>query len=239
MEPLHLAFGSSHFKPIEKINQNMPIILPRENRDTEVINLESNDSYKESSINSQKTWMSDMLPLKNISRNHTMQLNTQLKASNVLNDKSIHITNVINCNQKIDCSDKMVTRISVVSKSNQNTKSDVLKKRKRMFWTIELNDLLINLMRKYTSNSEIASYFMSQNKELNVIFDQVTRHIKKLKQGKIKITTKEQENESSEIKKDNKINHDDVIKNEKRSYTKWKKWDESMKVILNEPNNNT
>ena len=159
----------------------MPIILPRENRDIEVINLESNDSYKENSINSQKTWMSDMLPLKNISSNHTMQLNTQLEASNVLNDKSIHITNVINCNQKIDCSNKSVSRSSIVSKSNQNTKSNVLKKRKRMFWTIELNDLLINLMQKFTSNSEISSYFMSQNKELNLTFDQVTRHIRKLK----------------------------------------------------------
>ena len=60
-----------------------------------------------------------------------------------------------------------------------------------------------------------------------------------MKQGKIKITTTEQENESNEIKKDDKINHDDVIKNKKRSYTKWKEWDESMKVILNEPNNST
>ena len=111
----------------------MPIILPKENRDTEVINLESNDLYKESSINSQKTWMSDTIPLKNILSNHTMQLNTQLEASNVLNDKSIPITNEINCNQKIDCSNKMVTRISVVSKSNQNTESHVLKNRKRIF----------------------------------------------------------------------------------------------------------
>ena len=133
----------------------------------------------------------------------------------------------------------MVTRISVVSKSNQNTESNVLKKRKRMFWTIELNDLLINLMQKCTSNSEIASYFMLQSKELNLTFDQVTQHIRKLKQGKIKITTKEQENECSEIKKDNKINHDDGIRNEKRSYTKWKEWDESMKIIFNEPNNST
>ena len=88
-----------------------------------------------------------MLPLKNISNNHTMQLNTQLETSNVLNDKLIHISNVINCNQKIDCSNKMVTRISIVSKSNQNTESNVLKKGKRNFWTIELNNHLINLMQ--------------------------------------------------------------------------------------------
>ena len=62
---------------------------------------------------------------KNISSNHTMQLNTQLEASNVLNDESIHITNVINCNQKIDWSNKMMTRISVMSKYNQNTQSNV------------------------------------------------------------------------------------------------------------------
>ena len=30
-----------------------------------------------------------------------------------------------------------------------------------------------------------------------------------------------------------------MIKNEKRSYTKWKEMDESMTVILNEPNNST
>ena len=76
--------------------------------------------------------MSDILPLKNISSNHTMQLNTQLEASNVLNDESIHITNVINCNQKNDCSNKMVTRISVLSISNQNTESNVLKKNKNV-----------------------------------------------------------------------------------------------------------
>ena len=75
-------------------------------------------------------------------------------------------------------------------------------------------------MQKCTSNSEIASYFISQNKELNLTFDQVTRHIRKLKRGKIKITIKEHKNECSEIKKDNKINHDDKIKIEKQSYTK-------------------
>ena len=103
----------------------MPIILPKENKDIELINLESNDSYKESSINSQKIWISDMLPFKNISSNHVMQLNTQLEASNVFNDESIHSTNVINGNQKISCLNKMVTRISVVSKSNQNIESNV------------------------------------------------------------------------------------------------------------------
>jgi hypothetical protein len=30
LKPLHLAFGSSHFEPIEKLNQNMSIILSRE-----------------------------------------------------------------------------------------------------------------------------------------------------------------------------------------------------------------
>ena len=124
-------------------------------------------------------------------------------------------------------------------KSNQNTESNVLKKRKRMFWTIEFNDLLINLMQKRISNSEIASYFMLQNKESNLTFDQVTWHIRKLKLGKIKITTKEQENECSEIKKDNKINHDDMNKNKKQSYTKWKVMDELMKIILNKSNNST
>ena len=133
----------------------------------------------------------------------------------------------------------MLTTISVVFTSNQNIESNVLKKRKRMFWTVELNDLLINLMQKCTSNSEIASYSILQNKELNLTFYQVTRYIRKLKQSTIKIIIKEQENECSEIKKDNKINHDDEIKNEKRSYTKWKEMDKSMKVIFNEFNNST
>ena len=81
--------------------------------------------------------------------------------------------------------------------------------------------------------------FKKYIKQPHNAIEYTSRHIRKLKQGKIKIITKKQENESSEIRKDNKINHDDVIKNEKRSYTKWKEWDESMKLIFNEPNNST
>jgi hypothetical protein len=83
LEPLHKAFGSSHFEPIEKLNQNMPIILPSEdqnievinleinvvdthdlldsqNTDIEIINLESNVSYEPNPSDSQKTWMQQM-----------------------------------------------------------------------------------------------------------------------------------------------------------------------------------
>ena len=89
-----------------------------------------------------------------------------------------------------------------------------------MFWIVELNDLLINLMGKYTSNSEIASKNLPQNRELNLTFDQVIQHIRKLKWDKEKITTKKQENECNETMKDDKIIHDDETKNEKQSFTK-------------------
>ena len=32
LEPLHLAFGNSHFEPIEKIHQSMPVILSNDNK---------------------------------------------------------------------------------------------------------------------------------------------------------------------------------------------------------------
>jgi hypothetical protein len=80
LEPLHIAFENSHFEPIEKLNQNMSIILPSEDRnievinlepnvidthnlfdsqntDIEIINLESNVSYKPNPSDSQKIWM--------------------------------------------------------------------------------------------------------------------------------------------------------------------------------------
>jgi hypothetical protein len=60
LEPLHLAFGSNHFQPIEELNQSIPIILPRENRDIEIINLESDVSYEQNSLDSHKTWMQKM-----------------------------------------------------------------------------------------------------------------------------------------------------------------------------------
>jgi hypothetical protein len=38
----------------------MPIILPKENRNIVTINLESNVSYKQNSLDSQKTWGQQM-----------------------------------------------------------------------------------------------------------------------------------------------------------------------------------
>jgi hypothetical protein len=46
LKPFSSTFGYNHFQPIEKLNQSMSIILPRENRDVEIINLESNISYE-------------------------------------------------------------------------------------------------------------------------------------------------------------------------------------------------
>jgi hypothetical protein len=83
LEPLHIAFGSNHFEPIEKLNQNMPIILlskdrnievinlepnvvdthkslDSQNANIEIINLESNISYEPNPSDSQKTWMQQM-----------------------------------------------------------------------------------------------------------------------------------------------------------------------------------
>ena len=67
LEPFHLAFGSSHFEPIEKLNQSMPIVLPIENTEIEIINLESNSSYED--LDSQNTWK-----LKNQSLDHYQSL---------------------------------------------------------------------------------------------------------------------------------------------------------------------
>lgn len=41
-EPLHLTFGSSHFEPLEKINQNSSITLPIIDNEPVLINLDSN-----------------------------------------------------------------------------------------------------------------------------------------------------------------------------------------------------
>jgi hypothetical protein len=59
-EPFHLALGLNHFQPMEKLNQSIPIIIPRENKDIKINNLESNVSYKKNLIDSEKTWMQQM-----------------------------------------------------------------------------------------------------------------------------------------------------------------------------------
>jgi hypothetical protein len=57
IKPFHLAFGSNHFQPIKKLNQSMPIILPRENRDIKIIIIKSNVFYGKNSLVSWNTWM--------------------------------------------------------------------------------------------------------------------------------------------------------------------------------------
>jgi hypothetical protein len=60
-----------------------------------------------------------------------------------------------------------------ISNSNQNIISNIHKKKKIMFWNSELNEMLTVLMSKCTTNNEIASRFLLQKNELNLIFDQV------------------------------------------------------------------
>ena len=55
-----------------------------------------------------------------------------------------------------------------------------------MFWTIELNEILRNLMFQCTTDFEIVARFLLKKKELTLIIDQVIRHIRKLKLSQIK-----------------------------------------------------
>jgi hypothetical protein len=66
---------------------------------------------------------------------------------------------------------------SNISNSNQNIISNINKKKRRMFWSAELNAVLTTLLSQYTTNNEIASRFLSQKPELNLTFDQVVRPI--------------------------------------------------------------
>lgn len=84
LELFHLAFGSRHFEPIEKLNQSMPIVLPLENTEIEIINLESDNLYEE--LDSQKTWKS--------STYEKGQLYTQSQMMNIENCSLINQSNV-------------------------------------------------------------------------------------------------------------------------------------------------
>jgi homoserine dehydrogenase len=129
-----------------------------------------------------------------------------------------------------------------------------------MFWSAELNEVLTTLLSQYTTNNEIASRFLSQKIELKLTFDQIIRHIRKLKLGQIKnksntiqedahIQNKSNpilEDECGTIKEDTKVVHNEVqnkrdivFSNKKRPYTKWKEMDESLWFVMNEDNGST
>lgn len=53
-EPLYIEFGSNHFQPIEKLNQDMPNILPTTNMNDEIIDLDTFSNQEDNDVDSQK-----------------------------------------------------------------------------------------------------------------------------------------------------------------------------------------
>jgi hypothetical protein len=102
---------------------------------------------------------------------------------------------------------------SNISNSNQNIISNIGKKKKRMFWSTELNEVLTILLSQCTTNNEIASRFLSQKSELNLIFDQVIRHIRKLKLGQINNKSNTIQEDAHIQNKSNLIQEDAQIQN--------------------------
>ena len=102
------------------------------------------------------------------------------------------------------------------------------KKSKQMFWTIELNEILKDLMFQCTTSFEIAARFLLQKKELNLIIDQVVDHIRKLKSGQIKNKThiiKEIiQNESKSTPSKEILNSNDLSSNKNGHIQNGNKW---------------
>jgi hypothetical protein len=228
LEPLHIVFGNNHFEPIEKLNQNMPIILPSEDRNIEVINLEPNVvntynlfdsqntnieiinlesnvsyeskvSYEPNPSDSQKTWMQQMSLESSMCKPDSIPQVVQLDIQAItMNIHKHERTTVIHKNIiENDACNRMLIESKMrknnnhniesnISNSNQNIISNINKKKRRMFWSAKLNAVLTTLLSQCTTNNEIASRFLSQKPELNLTFDQVVRHIRKLKFGQIK-----------------------------------------------------
>jgi hypothetical protein len=102
---------------------------------------------------------------------------------------------------------------SNLSNSNQNIISNIGKKKKRMFWSVELNEVLTTLLSQCTTNNEIASRFLSQRTKLNLTFDQVIQHIRKLKLGQIKNKSNTIQENAQIHNKSNPIQEDAHIQN--------------------------
>jgi hypothetical protein len=247
LELLYIAFGSSHFESIEKFNQNMPIILPSEDRnievinlepnvvdihdsldsqniDIEIINLESNVSYEPNPSDSQKTWMQQMslesCMCKPDSIPQVVQLDIQPITMNIHKHEK---TTVINKNiVENDAYNRMPIESKMrknnnhnvefnISNSNLNIISNIDKKKKRMFWSAKLNEVLTTLLSQCTTNNEIASRFLSQKTKLNLTFDQVIRYIRKLKLGQIKNKSNTIQEDAHIQNKSNSIQEDAQI----------------------------
>jgi hypothetical protein len=72
---------------------------------------------------------------------------------------------------------------------------------------------LTTLLSQCTTNNEIASRFLSQKPELNLTFDQVVRHIRKLKLGQIKNKSNPIQEDAQIQNKSNPIQEDAHIQN--------------------------
>ena len=163
--------------------------MDSQNRDIEIINLESNISYKPNPSDLQKTWMQQMLLESSMSKQNSIsqvvQLDIQPITMNIHNYNLMEGTTIINkkivendsCNRMF-VESKMIINSNQsigfnISNSNQNIISNIHKKKKVIFWSSELNEMLIVLISKCTTNNEITSKFLSQRNKLNLIFDQV------------------------------------------------------------------
>ena len=127
---------------------------------------------------------------------------------------------------------------------DQNLVGNINKKTEQIFWTVELDGLLKNLMSKYSTTSKIATNFLFQKKELDLTMNQILRYIRNLKSGNLKPKT-------PILKKsqviDSHISPIDVTlhsiqcysSTKKRSYTRWKEMDVELEKIINNDINNT
>jgi hypothetical protein len=150
LEPLHIAFGSSHFEPIEKLNQNTPIILPSEDRnievfnlesnvvdthdsldsqniDIEIINLESNVSYEPNPSDSQKTWMQQMSLESSMCKPDSIPQVVQLDIQPItMNIHKHEKTTVINKNiVENDACNRMPIESKMRKNNNHNIESNI------------------------------------------------------------------------------------------------------------------
>jgi hypothetical protein len=165
-------------------------LFDSQNTDIEIINLESNVSYEPNPSDSQKTWMQQMSLESSMCKLDSIPQVEQLDIQQItMNIHKHERTTVINKNiiendacNRMPIESKMRKNNnhnieSNISNSNQNIISNINKKKRRMFWSAELNAVLTTLLSQYTTNNEIASRFLSQKPELNLTFDQVVRPI--------------------------------------------------------------
>lgn len=258
-EPLHLAFGSSHYEPIEKLHQTMPIMLPNDKRcntnncQNDVIDIESSPSHEIEVLNSQGTWIQDVSNQPNLS-SWQSNLNEQCLNSGTSTKRFDHGFNnskndVVFTNEMYTSSFPAATNETIIKSEpklnmDQNLVANINKKSKRMYWTVELNDLLRTLMSKYATTSEIATNFLLQKNQLDLTMNQVMRHIRNLKSGNLKsnmpMLEKSQVIDSHITPIDVTLHSSECcLSTKKRPYTRWKEMDDELEKILNNDPNNT